>query len=50
MPKDIIQAGFGKAIDVDAVGRDIPPVGTGAIIGSEECKRRCGVKGGKGSL
>ena len=47
VPSDIIQAGFGKpSLNTQDVGSDIPLVGTGAIIGSEECKKRCGIKHG----
>jgi hypothetical protein len=45
VPQDIIRAGFGTpGMNTQDVGRDIPAVGTGAIIGSEECKKRCGIK------
>jgi hypothetical protein len=45
VPQDIIQAGFGApGMNTQDVGRDIPAVGTGAIIGSAECKKRCGIK------
>jgi hypothetical protein len=48
VPQDIIQAGFGNAgINTQDLGKDIPLVGTGAIIGSDECKKRCGIKHGK---
>jgi oxalate decarboxylase/phosphoglucose isomerase-like protein (cupin superfamily) len=48
MPADIIQAAFGQAdLNTQDVGREIPLVGTGAIIGSAECKKRCGIKHGK---
>jgi hypothetical protein len=43
-PTDIIQAGFhDPTINTADLGRSIPEVGTGAIIGSEECKKRCGI-------
>jgi hypothetical protein len=42
VPADIIQAGFNDpTINTADLGRDIPEVGTGAIIGSDECKKRC---------
>ncbi|KAH7081963.1 RmlC-like cupin domain-containing protein [Paraphoma chrysanthemicola] len=48
VPQDIIQAGFGNAgINTQDLGKTIPPVGTGAIIGSEACKKRCGISHGK---
>lgn len=44
VPQDIIQAGFGDpTINVEELGMHIPPVGTGAIIGSAECQKRCGI-------
>ncbi|EUC49862.1 hypothetical protein COCMIDRAFT_83621 [Bipolaris oryzae ATCC 44560] len=44
VPQDIIGAGFGNdAFNAADVGKDIPAVGTGAIIGSAECKKRCGI-------
>jgi hypothetical protein len=43
MPKDIIEAAFDASwMDTQDVGGKIPAVGTGAIIGSAECKKRCG--------
>ncbi|KAH9864550.1 hypothetical protein J1614_010485 [Plenodomus biglobosus] len=48
VPQDIIQAGFGSsAINTVELGNGIPDVGTGAIIGSSECKKRCGIEHGK---
>jgi hypothetical protein len=45
VPADIIQAGFNDpSIDTADLGRNIPEVGTGAIIGSEECKKRCNIQ------
>lgn len=47
-PQDIIQAGFGSsAINIVDLGSNIPAPGTGAIIGSIECKKRCGIEHGK---
>ncbi|KAL6707769.1 hypothetical protein ACN47E_003669 [Coniothyrium glycines] len=47
-PQDIIQAGFkNPSLDTMGIGREIPAVGTGAIIGSAECQARCGIKHGK---
>ncbi|CAO2654375.1 Nn.00g111080.m01.CDS01 [Neocucurbitaria sp. VM-36] len=48
VPQDIIQAGFGDfALNTEDLGRYIPEVGTGAIIGSAECQQRCGIVHGK---
>ncbi|KAH7410344.1 RmlC-like cupin domain-containing protein [Phaeosphaeria sp. MPI-PUGE-AT-0046c] len=45
MPQHIVQAAFGASgINAQDIGKNIPAVGTGAIIGSEECKQRCGIK------
>lgn len=45
VPSDIIQAAFGSdGMNTQAAGGNIPAVGTGAIIGSAECKKRCGIK------
>jgi hypothetical protein len=45
VPSDIIQAGFNDpSINTEDLGRNIPEVGTGAIIGSEECKKRCNLQ------
>ncbi|KAF2819642.1 RmlC-like cupin [Ophiobolus disseminans] len=50
VPEDIIRAGFGRkeSFNPQEVGMAIPRVGTGAIIGSEECKKRCGIKPSEG--
>ncbi|KAH8727802.1 RmlC-like cupin domain-containing protein [Phaeosphaeriaceae sp. PMI808] len=48
VPQDIIRAGFGDAtLNTQDLGRDIPGIGTGDIIGSEECKKRCGLSNEK---
>jgi hypothetical protein len=48
MPADIINAAFGQpGMNAQDVGRDVPLVGTGAILGSAECKKRCGINHGK---
>ncbi|KAJ4375298.1 hypothetical protein N0V83_002384 [Neocucurbitaria cava] len=48
VPQDIIRAGFGDAsINAEDLGKYIPEVGTGAIIGSMECQQRCGIVHGK---
>ncbi|KAF1833195.1 RmlC-like cupin [Decorospora gaudefroyi] len=40
----VIKAAFGDDnLNIEALGNDIPDVGTGAIIGSAECKSRCGI-------
>jgi hypothetical protein len=45
VPQDVISAGFGDAsLNTENLGQTIPAVGTGAIIGSAECKRRCGIQ------
>lgn len=45
VPQDIISAAFGDAsLNTQDVGSQIPFVGTGAIIGSAECKKRCGIQ------
>jgi hypothetical protein len=44
LPQDIIRAAFGVLwMNTQDTGSRIPPVGTGAIFGSAECKRRCGM-------
>ncbi|CAA9956975.1 hypothetical protein CFE70_000556 [Pyrenophora teres f. teres 0-1] len=44
VPQDIVDAAFGDAsMNKDDMGKGIPAVGTGAIIGSAECKKRCGI-------
>jgi hypothetical protein len=44
VPQDIIQAGFGDfSINTQDLGKNIPLIGTGAIIGSAECRKRCGI-------
>jgi len=44
VPQDIIDAAFGDAsMNTADMGKGIPAVGTGAIIGSAECKKRCGI-------
>lgn len=48
MPQDIIQAAFGDAgMETQQAGRGIPPIGTGAILGSAECIKKCGINHGK---
>lgn len=45
MPQDIIKAAFGAlSMNTQDTGKNIPAVGTGAIIGSAECKKRCGIQ------
>jgi hypothetical protein len=45
VPQDLIQAAFGaETMNTQGTGQNIPAVGTGAIIGSAECKKRCGIK------
>ncbi|KAF1848344.1 RmlC-like cupin [Cucurbitaria berberidis CBS 394.84] len=48
VPQDIIRAGLGNpTINTEDLGKDIPKVGTGAIMGSAECQQRCGILHGK---
>lgn len=45
MPEDVVRSAFGNAgMNTQEGGKKIPAVGTGAIIGSAECKKRCGIK------
>ncbi|RYN56898.1 hypothetical protein AA0118_g8061 [Alternaria tenuissima] len=45
VPQDVISAGFGDAsLNTESLGQMIPAVGTGAIIGSAECKKKCGIQ------
>jgi hypothetical protein len=47
-PSDIIAAGFGDdGLDTHRLGEKIPGVGTGAVIGSAECRKKCGIQHGK---
>jgi hypothetical protein len=40
----MLRAAFGYAdIDYQALGKQIPDVGTGSVLGSEECLKRCGL-------
>ncbi|KAH7390726.1 RmlC-like cupin domain-containing protein [Pyrenochaeta sp. MPI-SDFR-AT-0127] len=49
VPQDIIQASLGNPnLNTDDLDKFIPGVGTGAIIGSAECQKRCGIVHGKG--
>jgi hypothetical protein len=42
LPHDMIRAAFGDAdLNTEQLGKDIPPVGTGSVLGSEECLKRC---------
>lgn len=45
LPLDIVNAGFGNAnADFQIWGKRVPPVGTGSVMGSAECMKRCGIK------
>ncbi|KAI4622359.1 uncharacterized protein J4E88_009130 [Alternaria novae-zelandiae] len=45
VPQDVISAGFGDAsFNPASIGEMIPEVGTGAIIGSAECKKKCNIQ------
>ncbi|ORY13257.1 RmlC-like cupin domain-containing protein [Clohesyomyces aquaticus] len=42
-PEDIMRAAFGDDdLDIGAMGKRIPDVGTGSVMGSAECRKRCG--------
>jgi oxalate decarboxylase/phosphoglucose isomerase-like protein (cupin superfamily) len=44
LPRDMVKAGFGGVdLDFDKIDKNIPPVGTGSILGSAECRKRCGI-------
>jgi hypothetical protein len=45
-PADMIAAAFGNNPDVEVskIGKKIPDVGTGSVMGSAECMRRCGIE------
>ena len=43
LPPDIVGAAVGGNVSVASVERNVPPVGTGSSLGSEECRRRCGM-------
>lgn len=44
LPLDLVKAGFGGAdLNYEKIMRGIPDVGTGSIMGSAECKKRCGL-------
>lgn len=46
MPSELVKAGFGgygNKLDFDDVVKNVPAVGTGAILGSAECRKRCGL-------
>jgi hypothetical protein len=47
LPEEMIYAGFGNNGDVDvgSIGKEIPGVGTGSVLGSIECLKRCGLTG-----
>jgi hypothetical protein len=46
LPTEMVKAGFGNngAFNVGDIGKKIPDVGTGAVLGSEECLKRCGIQ------
>jgi hypothetical protein len=38
----MIRAAFGDAdLNTEDLGKRIPPVGTGSVLGSQECLKRC---------
>ena len=42
LPDDMVRAAFGDAdLNTEQLGKGIPPVGTGSVLGSEECLKRC---------
>ena len=48
IPDDMKQAAYGdKTLNTTQLGSKIPPVGTGAVPGSFECRKRCGIEHGK---
>ncbi|KZM26794.1 uncharacterized protein EKO05_0000359 [Ascochyta rabiei] len=48
VPSDMVQASFGdENLDTAQLGKGIPGVGTGAVRGSPECLKRCGIEHGK---
>ena len=45
LPHDNIRAAFGNnGLDVESLGKHIPEVGSGSIMGSAECMKRCGLQ------
>ncbi|KAF2631765.1 RmlC-like cupin [Macroventuria anomochaeta] len=48
IPDDMKRAAFGNEnLDTAQLGKRIPDVGTGAVRGSPECLKRCGIEHGK---
>ncbi|KAF1931621.1 RmlC-like cupin [Didymella exigua CBS 183.55] len=48
IPDDMKRAAFGdEDLDTAQLGKEIPDVGTGAVRGSPECLKRCGIEHGK---
>ncbi|KAF2742713.1 RmlC-like cupin [Sporormia fimetaria CBS 119925] len=45
LPPEMVTAGFGNNFDFDVrdIGRKIPKVGSGAVMGSAECAAKCGI-------
>ncbi|KAF2739459.1 RmlC-like cupin [Polyplosphaeria fusca] len=44
IPHEVLAAAFGDdEFDAGTVGKNIPKVGTGSVMGSAECRRRCGI-------
>lgn len=48
IPDDVKRAAFGSEnLDTAQLGAEIPGVGTGAVRGSFECRKKCGIEHGK---
>jgi hypothetical protein len=48
IPDDMRRAAYGdENLDTAELGKGIPDVGTGAVRGSPECLKRCGIEHGK---
>jgi hypothetical protein len=48
IPDNMRRAAFGMPdLNTTHLGSKIPPVGTGAVDGSFECRKKCGIEHGK---
>jgi len=47
LPLDLVNVALGGKVDVNAVKKAIPAVGTGSIAGTAECLARCKAAGYK---
>jgi hypothetical protein len=44
LPAEMMKAALGDAsFHIDDLKKDIPEVGTGSVLGSYECRARCGL-------